>query len=374
MRIVFNDQIFATQVFGGISRYYASLNTHLSKIDDVESIIISPLYVNSYLKKEKNIRISGIAIPQVKYTGRIRNKITPLVNKFLSPYLINSFDPNIVHQTYYAKNAYAPKESKRVVTVFDMIHERYRKLYTSGNILTETKKQVVSRADHVICISNNTRKDLIEFFNTPEEKISVVHLGYEINIDNHIINSTVDSLLNSKKPYLLFIGNRGDYKNFRKLLDAYAKADQLRKNFNLVCFGGGKFNNNEASLFHLYGLDKSNIIYISGNDDILASVYKNAEAYICPSLYEGFGITLLESMSFNCPVICSNTSSIPEVVGDAGEYFDPEDIESIISAIENVVFSASRKSELIRKGIKRKANFSWEKCAKYTHEIYKSIL
>jgi len=374
MRIVFNDQIFATQVFGGISRYYASLNTHLSKIDGIESIVISPLYVNSYLKKKNDIKISGIAIPQIKYTGKIRNKIVPLVNKFLSPYLINSFRPNIVHETYYAKNAYAPKKSKRVVTVFDMIHERYRKLYTSGNLISKIKKEVVDRADHVICISNNTREDLIEFFNTPNEKISVVHLGHEIYIDKYKITSTMDSLFNFKKPYLLFVGNRGDYKNFRRLLDAYAKSDQLRKNFNLVCFGGGNFNNNEVSLFDSYGLDKLNIIYISGNDDILASAYKNAEAYICPSLYEGFGITLLESMSFNCPVICSNTSSIPEVVGEAGEYFDPEDIESIISAIENVVFSTSRKSELIKKGVKRKGNFSWKKCARYTHEVYKSIL
>jgi glycosyltransferase involved in cell wall biosynthesis len=346
----------------------------LSEIDGVESIIISPLYVNAYLNKKNDLKISGIAVPKIKYTGRIRNKIVPLVNKYLSPYLINSYRPNIVHETYYAKNSYSPKTAKRVVTVFDMIHERYRKLYASGNLISKTKKEVVDRADHIICISNNTREDLIEFFNTPEDKISVVHLGHEIYIDKYNYRSNTDLLSNSKKPYLLFIGNRGDYKNFRRLLDAYAKSDRLRKNFNLVCFGGGNFNNNEVSLFDLYGLDKSNIIYMSGNDDILANVYKNAEAYVCPSLYEGFGITLLESMSFNCPVICSNTSSIPEVVGDAGEYFDPEDIESIMFAIENVVFSASKKSKLIKNGIKRKNNFSWKKCARYTYEIYKSIL
>jgi glycosyltransferase involved in cell wall biosynthesis len=372
MRIVFNDQIFASQIYGGVSRYYVSLNKCISEIDGVESKIISPLYVNSYLKKINQPETTGIAIPEIRYTGRIRNKIVPLVNTLLSPYLIKSYKPNIVHETYYARKTYAPKKAKRIVTVFDMIHERYKKLYTPDNPMTKVKRLVINRADHVICISNNTRDDLIEFFNTPEDKISVVYLGHEISNCKSYSNS--DAFPNMDRPYLLFIGRRGDYKNFTGLLAAYVKSERLRTNFSLICFGGGNFNKEERSLFDSYGLDKSNVIHISGDDNSLANIYRKADAYICPSLYEGFGITLLESMSFNCPVICSNTSSIPEVVGDAGEYFDPDDIESIIFAIENVVFSPARKNELIIKGIERKDYFSWEKCAGYTHKIYKSIL
>ena len=111
----------------------------------------------------------------------------------------------------------------------------------------------------------------------------------------------------------------------------------------------------------------------AGDDHLLAELYKHASAFIFPSLYEGFGIPPLEAMSYNCPVVCSNTSSISEVVGDAGEYFDPSDMDSMRVAIERVITSDSHKKILIDKGHKRLERFSWDRCAIETLNIYRKF-
>ncbi len=340
-------------------------------MDGVEGQIISPLYVNSYLKNIDKSGVTGVNVPIVPKTAQLRNKIIPFVNALVSPHLIKSFNPDIVHETYFSRKTSVPDKVKRVVTVFDMIHERLNNLYSDDDPTSEIKKQAVERADHIICISKSTRNDLLDIFNISEKKVTVIYLGYEMNINNVHNKNTMQ---NSNKPYLLFVGNRGDYKNFSGLLTAYSKSSRINSNFNLVCFGGGRFNKSEISLFDSYGLNESNIIHVSGDDNVLSDCYKNADAFICPSLYEGFGLTVLEAISLSCPVICSNTSSIPEVVGNAGEYFDPNDTDSIISAIENVVFSQTRKNNLIKHCEQRSKLFSWEKCAEQTLNVYQSLI
>ena len=113
---------------------------------------------------------------------------------------------------------------------------------------------------------------------------------------------------------------------------------------------------------------------VGGEDSVLASLYQEAIAFVYPSLYEGFGIPPLEAMACQCPVISSNTSSIPEVVGEAGEYFDPKVIESIMLAIENVVFSPNCIKDLKAKGLERIKDFSWQKCAQETLKVYEKIV
>ena len=146
------------------------------------------------------------------------------------------------------------------------------------------------------------------------------------------------------------------------------------KDFIIVAFGGGSFSSSEIQLLKTLGIQEGQIIHVSGDDAKLANYYYNASAFIFPSLYEGFGLRVLEAMSLDCPVISSNTSSMPEVIGDAAEYFDPKSEEQIVHAIENVVFSETRRKELIMKGRKRHKRFTWKKCADETFEVYKQLL
>lgn len=164
------------------------------------------------------------------------------------------------------------------------------------------------------------------------------------------------------------------FKSFEIFLRAYASSSWLRDNFNVVCFGGGAFSSNEIRLFGDLRLSDTQLIQRNGSDAKLASCYRYAAAFVYPSLYEGFGIPPLEAMSLDCPVVCSNTSSIPEVVGNAAEYFDPLDVESIREALERVLNSEERQDELIRYGQLRRTQFSWERCADDTLAIYRGLM
>jgi glycosyltransferase involved in cell wall biosynthesis len=246
-----------------------------------------------------------------------------------------------------------------------MIHERFPSELSNQH--AGWKRIATQRADHVICISENTRKDLLELTDLHEDKVSVVYLGFDKLIP-------VASETETKKPYLLYVGHRGDYKNFEGFLHAYAGSSLLRNNFEVMCFGGGSFSSNEAKLFDELELSADQLKQMAGDDNKLASAYRDAALFVYPSHYEGFGIPPLEAMSLGCPVACSNNSSIPEVVGDAGEYFDPANIESIRVAMEHVLNSAARRTELIDKGLIRCGQFSWKRCAEETLAIYKGLI
>jgi len=290
----------------------------------------------------------------------------------LARHAIRRFRPEIVHKTYYSKDVFAPKGARRVITVYDMISERFPAEF-AGSHFTDAKRFAISHADHILCISENTQHDLIELFGIAAERTSVVCLGY----DEFALSAAEEggaSYQEGSRPYLLYVGSRGGYKNFEGLARAYANSSYLRSVFSVLCFGGGAFTRDELAVFQQLKLSDIHVRQISGSDNLLASMYKNAAVFVYPSLYEGFGIPPLEAMSMGCPVVCSNTSSIPEVVGDAGEYFDPNDIESMRVSIETVLQSTSRRQELVTKGHVRRSLFSWQRCANETLNVYRSIL
>jgi glycosyltransferase involved in cell wall biosynthesis len=196
----------------------------------------------------------------------------------------------------------------------------------------------------------------------------VVYLGFDLM--NTAGERVEELVLPTCEPFLLYVGNRGGYKNFLRLLEAYGASPQLKTGYKLICFGGGAFQADELKTMQTLGLDSGQVTQLGGDDQLLAKLYERASAFIFPSLYEGFGIPPLEAMSHDCPVVCSNTSSIPEVVGDAGEYFDPADADSMREAIERVVTSDNHRKLLISKGRARLKYFSWDRCAVETLDIY----
>ena len=328
--------------------------------------IIAPLHFNNHLPVLPDAVTWGIRIPRIPKTFRL----VRATSEGLASLMMRIFRPNIVHETYYSESAYAPKGARRVITVYDMVSERFPEEF-GGSQFTATKKVAVLRADHVLCISESTRRDLIELFGLAAERTSVVYLGY----DNLVPPAHADIRRpTATRPYLLYVGSRGGYKNFAALMRAFASSDYLRSGFSVMCFGGGAFSPDELALFRHLQLSGEHVSQIGGGDEMLASMYKNAAAFVYPSLYEGFGIPPLEAMSLGCPVICGNTSSIPEVVGDAGEYFDPSEPESMRIAIEAVLQSTSLSNDLVAKGHVRRALFSWERCARETLDVYRSIL
>lgn len=365
MKIIYDSQIFSEQEFGGISRYFCALASQMGNFPDAEVRIVAPLHVNGYLKELGNNIAAGLYVRRLPKTGRI---IKMLSTALFRP-IVGMMLPDIVHESYYSERPTCGGKMPRALTVYDMIHERCPDSFAANDPMPRIKACAVHRANHIFCISENTRRDLLDIHQLPEDRVTVTSLGYD---ELPLTALTAADLLGSA-PYLLHVGGRHGYKNFEGLLRAFAASAWLRDNLRLVCFGATAFSRAELSLIAALGLTESQVIHLGGGDDRLAALYKGAAAFVYPSKYEGFGIPPLEAMSLDCPVICSNTSSIPEVVGDAGEYFDPWDIESIKAAIERVLQSPVRRIELIALGRSRREQFSWERCARETFDVYRRL-
>lgn len=369
MKVAYDSQIFSGQVYGGISRYICEMASRISKYTDVDVKIAAPLYVNAYLGNLPKGILKGFHSPLPHDVLRLYQRAGSMV---LGDVMLRLMNPDIIHETYYLKYSLGPKRAARVLTIHDMIHEKFESQLQYGLKAATHKKAAAVRADHIICVSESTKRDVIEILGINPEKISVIHLGSNLMAVSEKQNNLGLDVIN--KPYLFYVGIRGGYKNFKVMLEAYANSPLLRTEFKLVCFGGGVFNIEELGLIQKFGFDQKTVIQISGNDQLLAELYKMASAFVFPSLYEGFGIPPLEAMSYGCPVVCSNTSSIPEVVGDAGQYFDPYDIESMRISIEMTVSSSELRESLIARGKNRLNSFSWDKCASQTFSVYTTLL
>lgn len=372
MKILYDHTVFQFQRYGGISRYFYELITRLSKKEDAGINLFQGFHINEYsLSKHKQNFESywGHKWECKKSTAKYMALIFALPNKILFDYCMRSSNVNIYHPTYYMIGLKQNRKTSIVITVYDMIHELYPDQFFDSWFVIKAKKRAISRAKVIIAISENTKKDLIKIYNVPESKIKVIYLASSLQSSNPMTIDELKKLHGLKRPYLLYVGDRRTYKNFKVLFDSYI--NNFSDEFDLICFGGGKFNSNE--LKNINNRIKNNIIQLNGSDDLLASLYKYAFCFVYPSLYEGFGIPPLEAMSMGCPVIASNASSIPEVVGDAAILFDPNSKDELIYAIESL-YNEYKRNDLIKRGFEHEKKFSWDKMANETLDIYKSIL
>jgi glycosyltransferase involved in cell wall biosynthesis len=263
-----------------------------------------------------------------------------------------------------------------VVTVVDMIYEKFPQYFVNAAQVIETKKRCIEKADRVIAISNSTKRDILEYFNIPEDKVVVTHLAGS-NFFKELPesdNNEFKEQFKLGKHFILYVGHRGGYKNFQMLLKTYSL--WKRKNdFDLICVGGAsKWARDENELITQANLGDSVRLFPNAADEELRAFYSCAQAFVYPSLYEGFGIPPLEAMACGTPVIVSNTSSLPEVVGDAGLYFDPSSKEQLLDALDRIVYDTNLREELVRKGLNRSKMFSWQETATKTHSIYRDLL
>ena len=368
MNISYDNQIFNMQSYGGISRYYTELASQMyDKSMNVK--VFAGLHKNSYIQQyEDSFAIGKHIIYPPKSTSALLK-----INNVLSDRFLNKRQLDIVHRTYY-NNKNKIKKSINVITVYDMIHELFPADFSAKDNTAHLKSITIKQADHVICISESTKNDLLKIYNIPESSISVTHLGYHSLPDiksPHIEGETID---NFNKPFLLFVGHRSGYKNFLGFLKAVSISERLVKDFDIIAFGGGRFSLDEKRYILKLGLNERQVKNIQGEDDMLSVLYSKATLFVYPSLYEGFGLPPLEAMDHGCPVVCSNTSSIPEVVGNAALKFSPSDIEDISHIIEEAIYDSSIRDNLVLAGLERTKNFSWEKCATDTLKVYRSIL
>lgn len=367
LNILFDTQIFRQQRYGGISRYFCEVAPRVGRASDITSRILAPAHGNAYLEAMRGDTLIGWKsndrIRRTRGLGRLEKWASAIAESAVA----RAYRPDVVHETYYWGSRASQLGAARVLTIYDMIHERFASHFSPDDRTPAAKRRAVERADHVICISESTRRDVIEFLNVPPEKLTVTYLSANLRP-----GPAAAPMPSTEAPYILYVGERRGYKNFNMLVKAMQSSAQLR-GFRLLCFGGGQLDDQEWKAIDELGFPRAGIAQRQGDDRALMAAYQNALCFVYPSLYEGFGIPPLEAMACGCPVACSNTSSIPEVAGDAAAYFDPEDAGSMADAIESIVTSESRRLELKRLGEHRTTVFSWDRCAMETTRVYRSL-
>ncbi|RZL48344.1 MAG: glycosyltransferase family 1 protein [Pedobacter sp.] len=361
-KVLFDHQTFSLQRYGGISRYFANVYNAMQNGFGVEADI-SILNSNNYYIRD--------------YDGLLSNSLGKWIfseekrgykwNKQYSKYRISKNDFDILHPTYY--HPYFLKKLKKpyVVTVHDMIHEIMPEYFSSGDILPTHKRLCIQNAAHIIAISHTTKKDLIEVLNVPHDRISVIHHGYMENNDEVIQRGETNN-----GRYMLFVGERTAYKNFSKFAFALSLICSKEKDIKLICAGGGPLQNAEQELLNRLNLTDK-VIQITASEQELNLLYKNAIAFVFPSLYEGFGLPILEAFKNNCPIIASDTACFREIAEDACAYFDPSNSFDIAEKMELIISNTTLRNELILKGSKQLLKFSMAKCITKTIDVYKSL-
>ena len=229
-------------------------------------------------------------------------------------------------------------------------------------------KKVAKKSDHIIAISEFTKKDLQSFVSIPDEKISVIYEAGETSV------GTSKPYTLPFKKYLLYVGQQSDYKNIKRLGDAHQKLLEKYPDLGLVLAG----KKNAAALKNeSYFTSKhyKNILFTDFvQDDELNWLYGHASAYVFPSLMEGFGLPGLEAMAHGTPVISSNATCLPEVYGDAAVYFDPKNVDDMARTIDSVLQNDKLRTKLAAAGFQRIKKYSWKKMAKETHAVYMRVL
>lgn len=364
--IVYDHQTFALQQYGGISRYFCELASRVNRSDDFRSRVVAPMHFNDHLL-ECDAPRTGL---HVALRHARMGSLHRAANRLLGPTLIEATRPALIHKTYYGATT-SSRGRPQVVTVFDMIHELFADHFSPRDTTSDNKRLSVQQADRVLCISKSTASDLIRLFGVPPEKIAVTYLGFS---DVFGAPPAAPDSSPHPRPYLLYVGHRGGYKNFNTALRAYAGSRMLREQFDFITFGGFALSDDELSLARSLGLAPSQLHRLTGSDADLARAYRHARVFVYPSLYEGFGIPPLEAMSAQCAVACSNTSSIPEVVGEAAAMFDPLDVDSLRGVIEQVCLDDAVHARLVDAGLQQVRQFSWDRCARDTIAAYRTTL
>lgn len=352
--ILFDHTIFLHQRNGGISKYICELNKYLNKNKE-RSVIFSPISINENLDQINHHVINFVSLKKIP---KFCTKIFYLINDVLTLFYIIYRKPDIIHLTFY--NNFLIKFIKLpiVLSIYDLTHEKLK-----NKIKSFKKKDLLIIAKKIICISKQTKKDLLKFYKVDPKKLNVIYLGVDQK----------KKIRKNKENIITYVGARDGYKNFKLFILAFSKSKYLMKNYKIKCFGYKNFSNDEKILFGKLKIQQ-NIEHLYGNEKQLEDLYIKSKLLVYPSLHEGFGLPPLEAMRCGLPVAASNIACLKEILGDSVIYFDPKKISNIKNQLEKVLKSNILQKKLIKKGYKKIQKYKWLKCVNETEKIYRSVI
>ena len=355
--VLYDNQIFDLQRFGGISRYFCEILRRLS----IEKDIAVRYSINYYLTTYK---LGKHRIPLPRFIFKHYRNLFHNKNKELSEKLLQENNNYLFHPTYYdpyflkyiGKNPY-------IITVHDMIHEKFPSSFYNVSEIIAQKKEVITHASRIIAISENTKKDIIDLLHIAPEKIDVIYHSTSMK------PSTGKQCLELPNTFLLFVGDRTPYKNFNRLVKAFAELSAKDKNLFLVCTGL-PFKQSEKAF-----LDKLNIsnkvIQIKATDKILSELYSRARLFVFPSLYEGFGIPVVEAMQMDIPVVVADNSSLKEIAEMSKLRFETHNYKQLNEILNMLYDNKEFYQKAKQYSMNRKKDFTWEKTALQYIKVFK---
>lgn len=282
---------------------------------------------------------------------------------------------------FFTLGHYGPRFSKvpYAVTIFDLSYLHYPELFNSDDLyqLTNWSKYSIKNAKHIFAISNATKDDITKNYEIDPKKITVTYMGYNQQLFKPQPKLTIEKVQTKYKikgEYIIFVGTLQPRKNIERLIEAFSGLSSKTSDLSLVIIGkkGWMYDQIFTKVKKL-NLE-SNVIFTDFIPEVdMPALISGAKLYVLPSLYEGFGIPVIEAQACGTPVVVSNTSSLPEIVGESGIKVNPNDTKSIKLGIEKVLNNLTLSSNLIKKGLKNAQRFSWQKCAKDTLEVFESL-
>lgn len=355
--ITFDGIVYSLQAYGGISVYF-----------------------NAMLEGAKTANVPfellvGVDRLQGRPSIAVQTQWRPVLERAFERYRDFACDSSLAHSSYFRLPAVTGRaKPKSVVTVYDFTYERY---FTRGQRLAHCwqKYRAIRNADAVLCISESTRRDLFKFVpDADPRKVAVTHLAANtVFFDCSGGDAMTAAALIAAVPasahaagYLIYVGSRRTYKNFGPLVQALKELP-----LHLVCVGGGAMASPEeiAATHALSG----RLHHVNWADDrLLRALYCQAVGLVFPSLYEGFGIPLVEAMAAGCPVVASNVSSLPEVAGNAGLMLNDVNADTLRRAILDIQVP-TRRSEMIERGFEQARRFTWPRCFEATLNAYSDL-
>jgi glycosyltransferase involved in cell wall biosynthesis len=363
-KIFFDHQKFSTQKFGGISRYFANIIQTIKDDSNFDYLLGVARSNNYYINQEKQLFNGGLfdKLIQSEY-GYRKFKL----NEYYCKYLLQKNNFDVFHPTYY--DPYFIKNLKKpmVTTIHDMTYEKLPEYFWVKDPLTSYKRISAQRADKIIAISETTKKDLLRFLKVDEQKIEVIYHG--IDLEKPLQFEPIKGL---PKDYLLFIGDRGGYKNFYLMLDAYEQISKKNPDIHLVLSGGGKLEGADLEIINRLKLNDK-VHHYNVNDAHLNYLYQQALLFVYPSLYEGFGLPILEAFKAQCPVLLSDTDCFREISADSTAFFSPHSLDDLTHQIENLINNKEKRDTLVTKGNQRLLDFPLSKSMAKTLELYQTL-
>lgn len=371
MRIGANLLFLLPNIVGGTETYAISLLNAMSQIDQENEYCI-------YINKESE----HLGLPSIQNFNKsvcsiqARNRGSRyLWEQMVLPFQAKAQNLDLIHSFGYVQPLHPPCAS--IVTIHDLNFQNlarwmpFKKRMVLGFFVSHSAK----RADHIITVSEFSKRQIVEILDIPEDKVTVTYNAVRKREHRPQSFEIVSEKYGLRQPYILALSSFSPHKNMASLIKAFAILRKREfRDLRLVVAGHPP---NDKRLLELLVKDREilDAVIFTGyvEDDVLPTLYAHAEAFVFPSLYEGFGIPVLEAFMYGAPVACSNVAALPEIAGDAAFYFDPTKVEEMADVIGQLLCSEELRKSLVNHGKEQVAKFTWEETARKTLGIYKKV-